>query len=144
MMQNKCAFIMQQRRLLEAKNVLFYIAVSPSYPCWPWKYCCSIVLISAAHRSDFSTGCYEIMKEYWVHNVYSQWRCGLCLISLYMSGIITKYNKLFLTVVLTLICIIYWLIVRVIPQSSAAYMFIYGVCMVMRVRTLALVLSEKC
>lgn len=55
-----------------------------------------------------------------------------------------KYNKPFLTVVLTLICIIYWLIVRVIPQSTAAYMFIYGVFMVMRVRTLALVLSEKC
>lgn len=58
-----------------------------------------------------------------------------------------KHNKPLLTVVLTWPCIIEWLIVRVIPQSSAVYMFIYGVCMTMRERALALagvILSEKC
>lgn len=72
-------------------------------------------------------------------NVFFKEFISLCNIIMSVRWDDNNYNKPLLTVMLTLTCISEQIIECVIPQSSAVYIFMYGVWMTMRVTTLATV-----
>lgn len=101
--------------------------------CWPSVY--SVFLITTTRLTDFSQDIVRLGRSIGFITFIS-----LCNIIMSVRWDDNKYNKPLLTVMLTLTCISEQIIECVIPQSSAVYIFIYGVWMTMRVTTLATVI----